>query len=116
MQVEQLARAAGVTPRMVRHYARSGLLDETRSPNGYRHFEPSAVGEVRLIQRLLKSGLRLKDIRDLWPCLTAEGEFDGCDAARDLLDRQVHRLEEMISAHNATLRHLRERQRLMTER
>lgn len=115
MQVEQLARAAGVTPRMVRHYARSGLLGETRTPNGYRHFDPAAVGDVQLIQRLVHSGLTLKDIRDLWPCLTAEGEFDGCDAARQLLDQHVRRLEDAISQHRTTLQHLRDRQRLMTK-
>jgi DNA-binding transcriptional MerR regulator len=116
VQVEQLALAAGVTPRMVRHYANSGLLGETRTPNGYRHFDPAAVGHVQLIQRLVQSGLPLKDIRALWPCLTAEGEFDGCDAARDLLDQHARRLEEMISKHHATLQQLRDRQRLMIRR
>jgi DNA-binding transcriptional MerR regulator len=71
---------------------------------------------VQLIQRLVQSGLPLKDIRDLWPCLTAEGEFDGCDAARQLLDQHVRRLEQVISKHQATLEHLRDRQRLMTKR
>lgn len=116
MRVDELARAAGVSPRMVRHYARSGLLGETRAPNGYRHFDTSAIDKVQLIQRLLKSGLSLKDICHLWPCLTAEGEFDGCDAARELLDHHVRRLEATISEHRTTLRHLRERQRLMVER
>jgi DNA-binding transcriptional MerR regulator len=116
VQVEQLALAAGVTPRMVRHYANSGLLGETRTPNGYRHFDPAAVGHVQLIQRLVQSGLPLKDIRALWPCLTAEGEFDSCDAARDLLDQHARRLEEMISKHHATLQQLRDRQRLMIRR
>lgn len=68
-------------------------------------------GGAALIRRLLESGLNLADIRNLWPWLTAEGEFNGCDAARAALDRHVARLEESISSQQQTLRHLRERQR-----
>jgi DNA-binding transcriptional MerR regulator len=116
VRVEQVARAAGVSPRMVRHYARSGLLRHARTPNGYRDFPEEAIGRIELIQRLLKSGLGLKDIGDLWPCLTAEGEFDGCDVARARLAYHVRRLEDTIEQHRRTLVHLRERQRHMSPR
>lgn len=91
-------------------------MRHARLQNGYRDFPRQAVEDTKLIQRMLKSGLSLDDVRNLWPCLTAEGEFDGCEAARARLAYHVSRLEREIERDQLVLQHLRERQRLMTPR
>ncbi len=51
MQVIECARAAGVSPDTVRHYARLGLIKaERRSESGYHQFSASTVARVRFIR------------------------------------------------------------------
>lgn len=116
MQVTELARRAGVSPRSVRHYDRAGLLDSGRRSNGYRDFGYRAVDQVREIKKLLESGLTVAEIVALQPCLTAEGEFDGCAESREILDAHVARLTASIDRDRDTLTRLRDRQRQMTPR
>ncbi len=116
MRVEELARLAAATPRMVRHYDRSGLLSSDRLANGYRDFPLCAVDEVQMIRRLLASGLTVQDVITLRPCLTAEGEFNGCDQARLILDSHITRLTWSIRQEQSALRQLKERRRNMTQR
>ncbi len=116
MRVEELARLAGATPRMVRHYDRSGLLSSHRLANGYRDFPACAVDEVQMIRRLLASGLTVQDVITLRPCLTAGGEFNGCDQARSILDNHITRLTWSIRQEQSALRQLKERRRNMTRR
>jgi DNA-binding transcriptional MerR regulator len=114
MQVQELAERAGVSARSVRHYDRAGLLASRRLANGYRDFDADAVDQVRIIKRLLTSGLSLQDIVTLRPCLTATGEFNGCDGARRILDAHIDRLTRSIKRDQRTLRLLDDRRRNMT--
>lgn len=114
MLVRELANRAGVSARSVRHYDRAGLLPSHRLANGYRDFEDAAVDQVRLIRRLLASGLTIQDIVTLRPCLTVSGEFDGCSDARRILAGHIERLQQSIDRDRQTLRLLRERRDNMT--
>lgn len=114
MRVQELADRAGVSARSVRHYDRAGLLPSRRLPNGYREFDERAVERVRTVKRMVESGLPIRDIVTLLPCLTAEGEFDGCDDARRVLDAHIERLRDHVARTRRTLDLLDERRRNMT--
>jgi DNA-binding transcriptional MerR regulator len=114
MRVQELAERAGVSARSVRHYDRAGLLTSRRLANGYRDFDADAIEQVRVVKRLLTSGLSLQDVVTLQPCLTATGEFNGCDDARRILDSHIDRLKRSIGRDQRTLRLLDDRRRNMT--
>lgn len=116
MLVQELAEAAGVSARSVRHYERAGLIAARRLPNGYRAFDAEAVEQVRTVKRLIASGLTVRDIAALRPCLTADGEFNGCEDARRTLERHIERLSSSIERDRQTLRLLDERRRNMSAR
>lgn len=114
MLVQELAEHAGVSARSVRHYERAGLLTARRLPNGYRDFDADAIEQVRIVKRLIAAGLSIQDIVALRPCLVAEGEFNGCDAARRTFDRHIERLNRSIDRDQRTLRLLEDRRKHMT--
>ncbi|WP_170155997.1 MerR family transcriptional regulator [Umezawaea tangerina] len=99
-----------MSARSVRHYDRAGLLDSTRCANGYRDFAESDVEWVRVVKRLLSSGLTVDDVVVLRPCLTADGELDGCPRSREILAAHIDRLRSSIARDRRTLNLLRERQ------
>ncbi|MGW8374573.1 MerR family transcriptional regulator [Streptomyces sp. ODS28] len=72
MRIGELAAATGVTPRALRHYEQEGLLVSSRSANGYRDYEGSAVVRVRNIRHLLDVGLTLDDVRAFAVCLDGD--------------------------------------------
>lgn len=66
MNIGQLARLAGVPIDTVRYYERQQLLPApTRSPAGYRRYEPSDVTRLTFIRRAKALGFTLDEIKDL---------------------------------------------------
>lgn len=63
MLIGELARLTQCSVRVIRHYEQSGLLTASRSDNGYRHFDGSAVEHVTRIRVLLRNGFTVDDIR-----------------------------------------------------
>ncbi|GAB1642938.1 MerR family transcriptional regulator [Krasilnikovia sp. MM14-A1259] len=105
MLIGELAEHAGVTPRMVRHYANAGLVSSTRDVNGYRDFEHQQVVRVRQVQSLIGLGLTIAQIVDLLPCLGEKPETPTCPAARDALRQRL----SVIDGQMSVLTGLRER-------
>ena len=63
MIVNELAKATGVEPHVVRYYTRIGLLRPARHPdNGYKLFRPSDIRRVRWIRRAQDLGFGLTEI------------------------------------------------------
>jgi DNA-binding transcriptional MerR regulator len=109
VRISELARRCGASARSLRHYDARGLLDSTRSPNGYRDFAEPAVEQVRRIRSLLAVGLDLDEIAVLLPCFGEDGRLGGCETAR-------RRLAERIAAVDHALADLRRtRARLVAE-
>ncbi len=66
MIVNQIAKAAGVEPHVVRYYTRIGLLRPRRDPeNGYQHFSEIEFQRLQIALRLRHIGLTLNDIAAL---------------------------------------------------
>ena len=92
MRIGELAAATGVSTRSLRYYEQQGLIRATRTPSGWREFDPSTVDRVILIQHLYAAGIPSPTIDELLPCLDAPpSERNG--VLEDLLAAQVARLE-----------------------
>ena len=96
MRIGEVARQAGVSVRMVRHYANCGLLPAHRDLNGYRDFAPDQVRRVRQVKALLDVGLTTAQVASIGGCLDGGERLPLCDAAQALLDEQLARIDERI--------------------
>jgi len=96
--VSGMAAAAGVTPHVVRYYARIGLLEPGRDPaNNYKRFTEQHLRRVLFIRQAKALGFSLGDIK-----LIVDHANDGhspCPDVRDIIRRRIKenraRLHEM---------------------
>jgi MerR family copper efflux transcriptional regulator len=66
MNISQAAQASGLTPRMIRHYEKIGLLPGTlRTAAGYRLFNEQDLHTLRFIQRARSLGFSIEQIGQL---------------------------------------------------
>lgn len=66
MNISQAAKVSGLTPRMIRHYEKIGLLPGTlRTAAGYRIFDEQDVHTLRFIQRARSLGFSIEQIGQL---------------------------------------------------
>ncbi|MGL5861540.1 MAG: MerR family transcriptional regulator [Phycicoccus sp.] len=96
LTISQLAAAAGVTVRAVRHYHAKGLLPEPeRDRSGYRRYPAAAVVELVKIRTLADAGVPLSRVREL--LVADEAELAAAVAATDrrlraeIRERRQHR-------------------------
>ncbi|WP_039639161.1 MerR family transcriptional regulator [Streptomyces sp. 769] len=97
MKIGDLARATGVSPRLLRYYEEQGLLTAHRAGSGgHRRYAEDAPAVVGHIRALLAAGLTTRVIRELLPCVVGPGpEFEHCAAGT--LREQLHGLEDKIT-------------------
>jgi DNA-binding transcriptional MerR regulator len=97
MQIGRLARASGVSVRMLRYYEAQGLLRPARTNSNYRQYSDADVDVVRRITLLNKAGLTLANIRPLLPCALPDNPgVAPCRALQDGIRRMLHDLDERI--------------------
>jgi len=66
MNIGKAAEAAGVSPRMVRHYEDIGLIAQPgRTPAGYRVYGDAEVHELRFVRRARDLGFTVPEISRL---------------------------------------------------
>ncbi|MEV4125760.1 MerR family transcriptional regulator [Nocardia sp. NPDC049707] len=95
MRTSELARAAGTTPRAVRHYHRLGLLAEpARSANGYRDYSLKDLARLMRIRWLAENGLPLGSVATV---LTEKQSTTGADDLRDDLHALISSCEREIA-------------------
>ncbi|MBF6167806.1 MerR family transcriptional regulator [Streptomyces gardneri] len=95
MRTSELARAAGTTPRAVRHYHRLGLLAEpTRSANGYRDYSLKDLARLMRIRWLAENGLPLGSVATV---LAEKRSTTGADDLRDDLHALISSCEREIT-------------------
>ncbi|MGW6933940.1 MerR family transcriptional regulator [Lentzea sp. NPDC054927] len=94
MLIGELAASCGVSTRSVRYYEQCGLLQSTRSSNGYRTYSSGDVETVRRIKALLNVGLSVQTIALLLPCVVdASPRLDPCADLIATLHAEVARLD-----------------------
>ncbi|CAJ61599.1 MULTISPECIES: MerR family transcriptional regulator [Frankia] len=97
MQIGELARATGTTPRALRYYEEQGLLRPSRTGAGYRVYDDGAVTTVGTIRHLLASGFTVDDLRSLLALLDQPlpERFQPRPACADALAVAVRRLDAL---------------------
>ncbi|ALG14125.1 MerR family transcriptional regulator [Kibdelosporangium phytohabitans] len=73
MKIGDLARATGISTRLLRYYEEQGLITPYRTTSGHRVYGRDAADQVRHIRDLLAAGLSTSAIRDLLPCVEGPG-------------------------------------------
>ncbi|MGK5685496.1 MerR family transcriptional regulator [Actinoplanes sp. URMC 104] len=97
MRIGDLSAATGASPRSLRYYEEQGLLTSTRSGGGQRHYPPTAVERVTLIQSLLAAGLNSATIQDVLPCISNEAIRTPwlAERLRSELDRVTRQIDDL---------------------
>lgn len=96
LTISQLADAAGVTVRAVRHYHATGLLPEPeRDSSGYRRYPAAVVVDLVRIRVLADAGVPLSRVRELLEAddATFAAALDDVDRRlrAEIRERQEHR-------------------------
>ncbi|MGI5220584.1 MerR family transcriptional regulator [Nocardia sp. CA-290969] len=98
MQIGELAQRTGSSTRSLRYYERQGLLSATRSGNGYRSFDDSAVDTVLRIRALLAAGLSTDVIRRILPCTRgAVPQLEPCTEVVAVLHSEIARMDTLAA-------------------
>ncbi len=105
MRIGELSRRTGASPRSLRYYEEHGVLEATRSTNGYREYGADTTARVAMIRTLLEVGLPMPIIRDVLVCTAEPAEqpeacsavFDRMRTVRDRLDDQADRIRAQVA-------------------
>jgi DNA-binding transcriptional MerR regulator len=107
MQIGDLARRAGTTPRALRFYEAQGLLASRRAANGYREYDEADVRLVTEIRTLQDIGLSLADTRPFVECLRAgHPTGDSCATSIEVYRRKLAEVDACLDRLNAVRAHL----------
>jgi DNA-binding transcriptional MerR regulator len=103
LRIGDLAALTSSTPRMLRHYENEGLIAAERSSTGQRLFDPSVVGQVRSIRRLLAAGLPVVAVRELLDCIHDTDRLEPCAVPMLVEHLQVYdgRIAELMTTRDA---------------
>lgn len=93
MNIGEAAAAAGVTPKMIRHYESLGMIpDVQRTESGYRLYSPREVAMLRFIRQARTLGFPVKQVESLLALWQDEGRASR--EVKELAQQQLHELEE----------------------
>lgn len=99
--IGELARIAGVTPRLLRHYEAVGVLAPavTNARTGYRYYDRAQIVTLQQILAFRDAGVPLAVIAELsqWPDKLLERRREALVAQRAMLDHQLASLDAMSS-------------------
>src|SRR5262249_55005147 len=73
--IGELARCTGRASSALRYYERAGLLSPTARAQGRRHYAPSSIERVALIQLCQDAGFTLREIRALLTAWSRRGRL-----------------------------------------
>lgn len=108
LNIGEAASAAGVTPKMIRHYESLGMIpDVQRTEAGYRLYSPREVAMLRFIRQSRALGFSVKQIDSLLALWRDERRASR--EVKQLARQQLAELEERqreIDEMRATLSHL----------
>lgn len=111
MNIGAASDASGVSPRMIRHYEKIGLIPAPlRRESGYRDYSAADVHRLRFIANARDLGFPIEDIRDLLELWSnsrrTSAEVKGLAIARA---EELGRKAEALQAMRRTLLELAER-------
>jgi Cu(I)-responsive transcriptional regulator len=108
MNIGEAAAAAGVTPKMIRHYESLGMIpDVQRTESGYRLYSPKEVAMLRFIRQARALGFPAKQVDSLLALW--RDDHRASREVKELAQEQLRQLEahqREIDEMRATLAHL----------
>lgn len=108
MNIGEAAAAAGVTPKMIRHYESLGMIpDVHRTESGYRVYSSREVAMLRFIRQARTLGFPVKQVEDLLALW--RDEHRASREVKQIAQQQLQELESRqheIDEMRATLSHL----------
>jgi DNA-binding transcriptional MerR regulator len=103
----QLAKLAGVSPDLLRHYERIGVLPcPMRASNGYRVYPAKDLSRVRTVRRSLAIGFSLAELARIFATRDRGGV--PCRHVRALAAEKLKRVEQSLEELRSLRRQLRE--------
>jgi len=108
LTVGTVATATGISPDAVRYYEKLKLIAPAeRTPSGYRVFDSSQIGRIRVIKQAQALGLTLDEIKDLFPvgsvthakCKRVRSTLQGKIAMTDARILELRRFRTELSAY-----------------
>jgi len=111
----QLAKMAGVSTDLLRHYERIGVLPAAlRAPNGYRLYPPQSVKLVCAVRSSVALGFSLAELSRIF-AMRDHGGIP-CRKVRALAEEKLQRVEQSLKELQALRRHIRETLNLWDQR
>ena len=96
LRIGQVAEATGLPVKTVRFYCDEGLIGiVSRSPGGYRLFDPSVVGELGLIRTLRAMDVPLPELKRILDVRRA-GHCN-CGALKSSIQGRIRSIEDRLS-------------------
>ncbi|MEJ6022136.1 MerR family DNA-binding protein [Ramlibacter sp. PS4R-6] len=93
MNIGDAAAAAGVTPKMIRHYESLGMIPGVqRTEAGYRMYSPREVAMLRFIRQARGLGFPVKQVETLLALWRDEGRASR--EVKEIAEQQLAELEE----------------------
>jgi DNA-binding transcriptional MerR regulator len=103
----ELARLAGVSTDLLRHYERIGILPRPeRTLNGYRQYPATALDRVHAARRSLTLGFSLPELARIF-AIRNRGASP-CRKVRDLAEKKLRQVEQSLLELKALRRRLRD--------
>jgi DNA-binding transcriptional MerR regulator len=103
----ELARLAGVSTDLLRHYERIKIVPlPQRAANGYRLYARSALGRVRTVRRALSLGFSLPELARIFAVRDRGGA--PCQSVRALAAEKLRQTEQALRELKALRRQLQE--------
>ncbi|WP_109467540.1 MerR family transcriptional regulator [Albibacillus kandeliae] len=90
MQAKEAADRLGITQRMLRHYEREGLLEVSRTLNGYRSYSDFDLRRAGRIRDFIATGFSTREIRAMSACLSDDGAGPCEGGIEKLTDKLEH--------------------------
>ena len=111
----QLAKMAGVSTDLLRHYERIGVLPAAiRAPNGYRLYPPQSAKRVCAVRSSVAIGFSLAELSRIFAMRDCGGI--PCRKVRALAEEKLHLVEQSLKELQALRRHMCETLRLWDQR
>jgi DNA-binding transcriptional MerR regulator len=103
----ELARLAGVSTDLLRHYERIGIVPRPeRALNGYRQYPATALDRVHAARRSLALGFSLPELARIFAIRDRGGA--PCRKVRDLAEKKLRQVEQNLLELKALRRQLRD--------
>lgn len=94
MQIKEAAERLGITQRMLRHYDKAGLLETSRTENGYRSYSEADLRRAERIRDLIAMGFSTREVRAMVPCLSHDN-MGQCEGGIQDLPRKLEHIDRL---------------------